>query len=186
MRAATPLVISAGIVLLAGGTVGVAARHSVPKRASIIVVPSRYDGHVVETGDVKVSFSDGHTEVWTHTGDCYNVKVSAEGNVGWIRIDKRSIDLGRMIVVGKDFLVVRRLNGTTKEFPPFDENVHIMDWRFAGDAAVTIRSMGYHGPSSFVQYNLASGKIIDSRGPSYTPYADLPNWAKSLADPKLD
>ena len=155
MRSTTPLLITVGVVLLTSRSVAGVAEHGVPKTVSIIVVPSRYDGYVVKTGNVKVTFSDGHTEVWTQSGDCYNANISPKGNVGWIRIDKKSIDPGRMIVVGKDSLVVRLLDATTKTFPPFAENVHIMDWRFADDKAVIVRSMGYHGPSSFVQYQIS-------------------------------
>ena len=185
MRAARFLIIACA-VLLATRSIAGAAEQRLPKRASIIVVPSRYDGYVVKTGNVKVTFSDGHAEVWTHSGDCYNVKISPKGNVGWIRIDKKKIDPRRMIVVGKDSLVVRRLDESIKTFPPFDENVSIMDWSFAGDTALIIRSMGYHGPSSFVRYDLTSGDVIDSCGPNYIPYAKLPKWAKPLADPEDD
>lgn len=152
------------------------------KDVSIIVV-HRPDGR--ETGNVKVTFTDGHTEVLTHTGDCYNAKVSPNGNVGWIRAGKSERVPGprRTIQTGKDSLVVRLPDGTTKKFPPLGENVYIMDWKFDDDKAVIVRSMGYHGPSSYVQYDLASGKVIDSRGPDYTPYAELPPWAKPLATP---
>ncbi len=182
----TLLLIGACVVLLANRSIAGVAEHAIPKRASIIVVPTRYNGYIATTGNVKVTFSDGHTEVWTQSGDCYNVKISPKGRVGWIRIDRKSVEPARMIVVGKDSLVVRSPNGTTKQFPPFGENGHIMDWRFTDDIAVTIRSMGYHGPSSFVRCDLMTGKIVDSRGPNYTPYAELPAWAKPLADPKLD
>jgi len=149
-----------------------------------IIVPPGFPGR--ETGNVKVTFTDGHTEVLTHTGDCHNAKVSAKANVGWIRLGKTESVPGprRTIQTGKDSLVVRLPDGTTKKFPPFGENVCIMDWRFADDGkTLIVRSMGYHGPSSYVQYDLASGKVIDSRGPDYTPYAELPPWAKPLADP---
>lgn len=161
----------------------VADQQSTAKDVSIIVVP-RPDGR--ETGNVKIAFTDGHTEVVTHTGDCYNAKVSPQGNVGWIRIGKMEKVPGprQTIQTGKDYVVVRLSDGTTKKFPPFGENVCIMDWKFADDGkTLIVRSMGHHGPSSYVQYDLASGKAIDSRGPNYTPYAELPPWAKPLATP---
>jgi hypothetical protein len=157
---------------------------SMAKDVSIIVVPSRSDARKI--GNVKVTFTDGHSEVLTHTDDCYNAKVSPKGNVGWIRIAKRKTlsPSGKTIALDNDSLVVHLMDGTTKKFPPFDENRFIVDWTFAADdKTVILRSMGYHGPSSFVQYDLASGKVIDSRGPGYTPYAKLPAWAKPLADP---
>jgi tetratricopeptide (TPR) repeat protein len=155
---------------------------STAKDVSIMPVPSRSEGG--ETGNVKVTFSDGHTEMLTHTGDCYKAKVSAKGKIGWIRIGKAESSFGRTMKVGKDSLVVRLPDATTKKFPPFEENVCIMDWRFTDDdKTLIVRSMGYHGPSSYVQYDLATGKVIDSRGPNYTPYAKLPTWAKPLAYP---
>ena len=160
----------------------VKAEASTAKDVSIMPVSSRSEGG--ETGNVKVTFSDGHTEMLTHTGDCYKAKVSAKGKIGWIRIGKTESNFGRSMKVGKDSLVVRLPDATTKKFPPFEENVCIMDWRFTDDdKTLIVRSMGYHGPSSYVQYDLATGKVIDSRGPNYTPYAKLPTWAKPLAYP---
>jgi hypothetical protein len=154
-----------------------ADQQSTAKDVSIIVVP-RPDVRR-EIGNVKVTFSDGHTEVLTHTGDCYDAKVSPKGSVGWIRGRKT-------IQTGKDSLVVRLPDGATKTFPPFRENVAIMNWRFADDGkTLIIKSMGHHGPSSYAQYDLVSGKVIDSRA-GYTPYAKLPPWAKLLADPVAD
>lgn len=139
-----------------------------------------------EAGNVKITFTDGHTEMVTHTGDCYKAKLSAQGNVGWIRIGRTKSVPGprRTIQTGKDSLVVRLPDGMIKKFPPLGENICIMNWRFADDGkTLIVRSMGHHGPSSYVQYDLASGKVIDSRGPDYTPYAQLPLWVKPLADP---
>ena len=167
-------------------------QRSTPKDVSIIVVPSQSEGR--KTGNVKVTFTDGRTEVLTHTGDCFDAKVSPNGNVGWIRsaklehlTDNKGVTYPKMVAVNKDSLVVRLLDGKTRKFPPLGENTFIVDWRFGDDdKTVILRSMGYHGPSSFVKYDLASGKVIDSRGPGYTPYAELPAWAKLLADDLRD
>jgi hypothetical protein len=159
-------------------------QRSTAKDVSIIVVPSRSDARKI--GNVKITFADGHSEVLTHTGDCYNAKVSLKGNVGWIRVAKMEIisPSVKAIALNNDSLVLRLPDGRIKKFPPFDENRFIEDWTFAADnKTIILRSMGYHGPSSFVQYDLASGKVIDSRGPAYTPYAKLPPWAKPLAHP---
>ncbi len=92
MRATLPLLITLGVVLLTSRIVAGIAEHGVPKTVSMIVVPSRYDGYVVKTGNVKATFTDGHTEVLTESADCHDAKISPKGNVGWIRIDKKSID----------------------------------------------------------------------------------------------
>lgn len=160
-----------------------AVPQSAAKDVSIVVPPGSPGP---EVGNVKVTFTDGHTEVLTQTGDCHKAKVSAMGNVGWIRIGKMESVPGprERIQTGQDSLVVRLPDGTTKKFPPLGENICIMDWKFADDGkTLIVRSMGHHGPSSYVQYDLASGKAIDSRGPGYTPYAKLPPWAKPLAEP---
>ena len=162
--------------------------HAVPKEASIKLVPSRYDGLITRTGNVEVVFGDGHKQVWTHDGNCHSVRVSNQGDVGWIRIDKQHIG-ERLQRVGKDSLVVRRIDGTFEEFsayPPSPDNTNwfILDWRFAEDgSAVILRSMGYHGPPSFVEYALASGKV-EKTCEGYTPYNRLPAWAKPLGDPE--
>jgi hypothetical protein len=184
------LVAAVSVALSSAASAAADDQRSTPKDVSIIVLPSR--SHDRKTGNVKVTFTDGHTEVLTHTGGCYAAKVSPKGDVGWIQsakmeplTDEKGVNhQGKMIALNKDSLVVRLLNGGTKKFPPLGENHFIMDWRFADDGkTVILRSMGYHGPSSFVQYDLASGKVIDSRGPGYTPYAELPAWARSLAEP---
>jgi hypothetical protein len=186
----------AAIMSVASSSAVFAARddqRSTPKDVSIVVVPSQSEGG--KTGNVKVTFTDGHTEVLTDTGDCYSAKVSPKGDVGWIRsakrvpvTDEKGVKYpGKMIALNKDSLVVRLLDGKTRKFPPLGENNFIMDWRFGDDdKTVILRSMGYHGPSSFVKYDLASGKLIDSRGTGYTPYAQLPAWAKPLADDLRD
>jgi len=180
-------ILVATLSVLAGPLQQVLAdQQSTAKDVSIIVVPRPDESR--EIGNVKVTFSDGHTEVLTHTGDCYDAKVSPKGNVGWIRVGKTESVPGprRTIQTGKDSLVVRLPDGATKKFPPFGENVFISNWRFADDGkTLIIKSMGHHGPSSYVQYDLASGKVIDSRA-GYTPYAELPPWAKLLADPVAD
>jgi hypothetical protein len=160
--------------------------HSAPKRATLVIVPSPYDSFLVPTGNVKVTFRDGHTELWTHEGDCRDVKTSSKGNVGWVRMDKKSVNTVRMTIAGKDTLVVRLRDGTTHEFPPFEENVSIEDWRFADDdTAIIMRSMGHHGPSSYVKYAVSTGRVIDSRA-GYIPNQQLPSWAKPIANPLVD
>jgi len=158
-------------------------QRSTPKNVSIIVVPSR--SQRAKAGNVNVTFSDGHTAVLTHTGDCYDAKVSPTGNVGWIRSAKMVPGHAseKMHAITADSLVIRLLDGGTKKFPPLGDNHFIEDWKFTDDdKTVVLRSHGYHGSSSYVQYELASGKIINSLS-KYVPYAELPAWAKPVGDP---
>jgi hypothetical protein len=173
-----------GSAILAAGD----DQRSTPKDVSIIVVPSR--SQRAKTGNVKITFSDGHTAVLTHTGDCCDAKVSPTGNVGWIRsakmvpVQDRDGDAsGKMHAITADSLVIRLLDGRTKKFPPLGDNHFIEDWKFGDDdKTVVLRSHGYHGNSSYVQYDLASGKVINSLS-NYVPYAELPAWAKPVGDP---
>ncbi|HKP04783.1 MAG TPA: hypothetical protein VJU77_15630 [Chthoniobacterales bacterium] len=71
-----------------------------------------------------------------------------------------------------------------REFWPHFETRFIGKWLFAeNDSAVIIRSMGHHGPFSFVKYEIKSGRVLGEVH-GYTPYDKLPDWAKQLADPK--
>jgi hypothetical protein len=163
---------------------------AVPKQAFIEVVPKRYEGLFDNTGNVEAVFDDGHKEVWTHDGNCHLVHVSIHGDVGWAWMDRDHLD-ERLVPVGKDKLVVRRTSGKIREFPPYprrpeNTNRFIMDWRFSEDgSAVILRSMGYHGPPSYVEYLLDSG-TVEAHCEGYTPYNQLPAWAKPLADAKND
>ena len=57
-------------------------------------------------------------QVLTHTGDCFDAKVSPNGNVGWIQsakmehlTDNEGVTYPKMVAVNKDSLVVRLLDG---------------------------------------------------------------------------
>src|SRR2546423_9259019 len=56
------------IAFTAFGSVG-ATKALSPKSVEILVVPSVYDTFLIQTGNVKVTFSDNHTEVWTDQGN---------------------------------------------------------------------------------------------------------------------
>jgi hypothetical protein len=172
-------------LFLTSAAVAAESPSAKPQSASIVVIPSKFDGVVVQTGNVKVTFADLHTEVWTRDGDSRDVRISRYGNVAWVHVPKETLDTRRMMIAGKDVLVVRLVSGKTRRFLPYRENVGIEDWQFSDqDKAVVIRSMGHHGPSSFVKYAIETGKIIDAVGPSYTPYNKLPSWAKPLVNPQ--
>ena len=58
----------------------------------------------------------------------------------------------------------------------------IEEWRFTNrGATVVIRAHGYHGPALYLKYAVPSGKLVDHVG-TYRPFAELPAWAKSIAD----
>ncbi len=169
MRVATRFTAGFVVTLTLASSIAAESPRATPKSVSIVIVPSQFDTFLVQTGNVNATFRDGHTEVWTHEGDCLMAKLSRRGNVGWVRIDTKSVDIERKDILGKDSLVIRLLDGTAKEFPPTDDNVNIMNWAFADhDTTVIVRSMGHHGPSSYVKYEISTGRVIADVG-CYTP-----------------
>jgi hypothetical protein len=151
-----------------------ADQRSTPKEVSIVVVPSKADmlSHAIaegrsdsggKIGNVKVTFTDGHSEVLTHTGDCDETKVSPKGNVGWVRRTKwEDASFGGRVQpgpVGKDSLVVRLVDGTTKKFPAFGDNYGLVNWKFADDdKAVIVQWRQYRSFREYVQYDLRVAK----------------------------
>ena len=171
-------------VVVAAGLV-TAADRAIPMGVSIAIVASRFDPFATPTGNVRVTFRDQHTEVWTHGGDCRDAHLSQKGDVGWVRAEKTGIDRPNMRVSGRDFLNLRLLDGTLRELSPLadvgDARL-IEEWRFADrGATVVIRARSYHGPAFYLKYDVQTGRVIDDVG-TYRPFAELPVWAKSIAD----
>ncbi len=107
-----------------------------PESVSIVDVPSERRDSVSNIGNIKVRFSDGHSEVWTSDGRCMYALVSPTGLVGWTLYISRN-DYGRPV---NSILRVRFLSGQIKDFeaPPYIEK-----WGFAdNDSAVIIKARG--------------------------------------------
>jgi len=146
-----------------------------PTSVTIVDVPSERRDYGTHIGNVKVRFSDGHSEVWTSLGRCMDAQVSATGLVGWTRYTTRNY-YGEPV---NSILRVRFRDGTLKDFQhgPFIE-----EWAFTdNDTTVVIKSRGRHGPATYIKYSLSTQKVIDAVGRS-TPYNDMPKWAQPFAD----
>jgi hypothetical protein len=146
-----------------------------PTRVSIIDVPSERRDYGTNIGNIKVRFSDGHSEVWTSLGRCMDAHVSPSGLVGWTRYTSRN-HYGEPV---NDISRVRFFDGHIKDFQhgPFIE-----EWAFVdSDSAAVIKSRGRHGPAHYIKYDLRTGKVLGSVGLS-TPYDEMPSWAQPLAD----
>ena len=148
-----------------------------PVDAVIVDVPTeRRDWHS-PIGNVKVTFSDGHTEMWTKEGKCIHPKTSSTGLVGWTRYSERN---------AKDEPVnsTLRILVTESDIKDLAAGPYIEEWDFTdGDKSVVIKSRGRHGPANFVKYDINSAKVIDSVK-TYLPYNELPDWAKPFSDDK--
>src|ERR1700761_6912671 len=73
----------AAILLLA------ATSAALPKDAVIVDAIGSVNGEGEPIGNVKVVFTDGHSEMWTKRGECMFPRVSRTGQVGWMRVSTR-------------------------------------------------------------------------------------------------
>jgi len=165
----------AKILFLLTASVVAGAAAAGPTSVTIIDVPSERRDYGTNIGNIKVRYSDGHSETWTSLGRCMYAHVSPTGLVGWTRYTARN-HYGEPV---NDILRVRFLSGRIKDFQhgPFIE-----EWAFVdSDSAVVIKSRGRHGPAHYVKYSLRTGAVLGAVGLS-TPYEQMPSWAQPFAD----
>ena len=148
-----------------------AAATVLPQSAVIVDSKENFGGEPID--NVKVTFTDGHTEMWTKTGRSQLPKVSSSGLVGWTKYetlyrDKPVFDTLRVVWPDEHHRDYKATLGFIEE------------WDFADNAAVIIKSRAAHGPAAYQKYDLASGKIIDQAKVELGK--ELPDWAKPYAD----
>jgi hypothetical protein len=149
-----------------------------PKSVRIVDVPSQRRDYGTNIGNIKVRFSDGHSEVWTSLGRCMDAHASPNGLIGWTRYTDRNYQQQPV----NDTLRVRFLNGRIKDFLACPNGPFIEEWAFvANDSAVVIKSRGRHGPAYYIKYNLQTGKVMESVE-GFPQYEQLPKWAQPFAD----
>jgi hypothetical protein len=176
------LLLGAILPMLGGASIAAGSQNSRPLSASIVIVPSALDNFMIQTGNVRVTFSDGHSEVLTAEGNCAWPRVSLDGDVGWIRVDKSKVDLAAKNRKGEDKVIVHMADGGRKEFAPNPEAPFISNWSFADNGkAVAIQSSGYHGSAFYIKYDISKGKAIDEID-QYVPCKELPSWARAISD----
>jgi tetratricopeptide (TPR) repeat protein len=161
----------------------VAAGQARPKATSALLVDpisGQPIGRETYNGSVKVEYSDGRSEIFCKDGNCTHPHVSHEGHVGWTHYTHRE---GRYNAAMNERLVIRFSNGQTKEFKPNPNGgPFIEEWNFIdNDVAVAIKSRGYHGPASFVRYDLISGRMTGHQD-GYVEYEKMPKWAQPFSD----
>ena len=74
-----------GLLLSLSASLVAASSIEKPNGVAIIDVPSERRDYGTNIGNVKVQFSDGHSEVWTSLGRCMYAQVSPTGLIGWTR-----------------------------------------------------------------------------------------------------
>lgn len=149
-----------------------------PKSVSIVDVPSQRRHYGTNIGNIKVRFSDGHSEVWTSRGKCMDAHASPNGLIGWTRYTDRNDHEEPVNAT----LRVRFLDGRIKDFLACTNGPFIEEWAFVeNDSAVVIKSRGRHGPAYYIKHSLLTGKVVESVEVSRS-YENLPKWAQPFAD----
>lgn len=163
-------------VLMAGAVALVlAAEKPKPVKAEIVAVPAETKDWWTPIGNVKVTFTDGHSEMWTKQGQALLPKVSVNGAVGWTKIKERSDK-------GEPVNSVLRVLLSEIEIKDLEAGPFIEAWDFVDEgASVVVKSRARHGPATFAKFDLATAKSTGSTSTA-TPYAGLPEWAKPFAD----
>lgn len=144
----------------------------------VVDIPSAHADSGIKAGDIKITFGDGRTEVVSKNGNCMQPHVSGKGDVGWIHctgFDRKGYALN-------DKIVVRSSDGREKEFKPPARAPFIGEWNFAADgSAIVLQSMSFHGPSSYIRYDLATGKVTNKKD-GRDDSEPLPKWAQPLSN----
>jgi len=146
-----------------------------------VIIDSKEDfGMGGAIGNVKVTFTDGHTEMWTLQGRSQNPHVSSAGQVGFLLYQKREYRNYPIF----DTLRVVWPDEHHRDYKADDSYPYIEQWAFVDDnAAVVIQSRAAHGPADFLKYDLATGKVLGHANAGSGEA--LPDWAKPYADPSI-
>ncbi len=146
-----------------------------PKSATIVDSKEAFGS--LPIGNVKVTFTDGHTEMWTKLGKALLPKLAKSGLIGWARYESKN---DRGWPVPDTLRICWPADGHHKDFKII-EFPFIEEWDFAdSDSAVIIKSRCAHGPAHFYKYDLATEKLLGEAKGTYDSV--LPDWAKPFAD----
>ena len=158
--------------------VGAGAPVSKPKSAEVVDIPAGLADRNITAGNIKVTFADGRAEKVTSSGNCMQPQVSAGGYLGWVHctgFDRKGYALN-------ETLMIRFPDDATKAFAPDSNAPFIGAWAFTdGDSGVVIKSMSFHGPSSYCRYDFATGKMTNKKD-GRNDDEPVPWWARALAD----
>ena len=172
-----------GLILGISTSLGAGIEKQSDRRTiTVVELPSAADSVLLRTGNIQVTFADGHSKMVTSEGNCRLPKISHDGKIGWLRVDKNDVDLVKETRRGIDAVVVLMQGGRIKQFLPDPEAPFIGAWQFAeGGKSVAIKSSSYHGPRHYRVYDIESGKVMESID-IYVPNKRLPAWAQSLGN----
>jgi hypothetical protein len=139
-----------------------------PIAARIVTVPSQSNADWRPVGNISVTLSDHHREIWTTTGHCLLPKVSDSGLVGWTFggvQHSRGGWMNTQLRIARDRRVIARFN-VSRAF--------IDLWDFAeNDTCVVVRCVNAHGPSWIQKFRIDTGELVAEGSAS----PDGPEWA---------
>ena len=141
---------------------------------SAVIVDSKENFGTELIGNVKVTFTDGHSEKWTNNREAMLPKVAKTGLVGWARYET----LYRYLPA---FTTVRIVwpDGHHRDFEGGD--VFIEAWDFVADgSAVIIKSREAHGSPNVRKYDIETGKVLAEADGHFNQV--WPEWARAYAD----
>jgi hypothetical protein len=144
-----------------------------PIAARIVTVPSQSNADWRPVGNISVTFSDHHREMWTTTGHCLLPKVSDSGLVSWTfgaTQHSRGGWMNTQLRIARDRRLIARFN-VSRAF--------IDLWDFAdNDTCVVVRCVNAHGPSWIQKFRIDTGELVAEGSAS----PDGPKWAKPYRD----
>ena len=148
-----------------------------PQSASIVDVPTERRDAGWRIGNVKVVFSDGHSEMWTKLGRALIPEVANSGLVGWVTFRVRSWHYGPY----DDTLRIIWPDEHHCDYKADATYPYIEKWGFANqDTSVVIKARAAHGSADYLEYDLKSGKLVD-HAHGLLGQA-LPTWAQPYSD----
>lgn len=162
------------LLFLASSLAGTAAEK--PVAAEMVDVPAERRDWGLPIGNVRVTFADGHSEMWTRLGRCMELRRSASGLVGWSRYTRRNS-------YGEPVNNVLRVMVTNSRWLDFQTGLpFIRDWDFAEeDESVVVVSGGRHGAGVMECFSLKTGKQTGGVKESAAK-AEMPEWARKFLE----
>jgi hypothetical protein len=112
-------------------------------------------GKGFSSGNVKVTLSNGNTELWTTSGHCSLPHLSKSGLLGWTHATgrhSRGMWMNDILRVARSGKVIREISG---------KRAFIENWEFSNDdACVIVESINIHGSSLIQKVCISTGELL--------------------------
>ena len=166
---------SAGVLDAADQTGAEKTRQPVSAQ---IIVQDGAESEGTPVGNVRVTYADGSTDLWTTKGNCALARVAPDGLVGWtVRGPETKIAASYTVRPNGTLVLCRkgRVIAEVKSAKGFIE-----EWAFVENGSrLVLVTRGAHGPGYIELHDTAAGKLIESVKASTD---NLPLWARPYAE----